>query len=37
MAARELLPAPTIWPMLTGTSLYVGLGDTTVPLALMEG
>jgi hypothetical protein len=32
MAARELFPAPMTWPMLMGTSLYVGLGDTIVPL-----
>jgi hypothetical protein len=32
MAARELFPAPMTWPMLMGTSLYVGLGDTIVLL-----
>jgi hypothetical protein len=36
MAAREFFPAPTIWPMLTGTSLYVGRGDTTVPFGKPE-
>jgi hypothetical protein len=36
MAARELFPAPTIWPMLTGTSLYVGRGDTMVPFGKPE-
>jgi hypothetical protein len=32
IAASELFPAPTTWPVLTGTSLYVGRGATTVPL-----
>jgi hypothetical protein len=36
MAAREFFPAPTIWPILTGTSLYVGRGDTTVPFGKPE-
>lgn len=37
IAAIELFPAPMIWPMLTGTSLYVGLGETMVPLSVPEG
>jgi hypothetical protein len=37
MATMELFPAPMTWPMLTGTSLYVGLGETKVPFMVPEG
>lgn len=36
-ATKGPLLVPIAWPMLIGSSLYVGLGETTLPFPLPDG